>query len=73
MVWIYHEEREDWNGGKQFGKYSGLSKGAVKIALKDQGFTIDNEEDGIPWLLRIHDRACDFYEIHLIEAHREVH
>ena len=69
--WILaHEKQEDWIGGKLAGKYSGLSEEAVNRALEDKGFAIDAEEDEIPWLLRIHDRAYDFYKIHLIEAHK---
>lgn len=72
--WIFtNTKRENWIGGKYSGEYSGLSKDAVKAALKDQGFVIDSEEDEIPWLLRNHDRAYGFYRIHLLEAHKVVH
>jgi len=72
--WVFSfKNRKNWVGGKHVGKYSGLSKEAVKKALEDAGFVIDGEEDEIPWLLRGHDRSYEFYRVHLIEAHKDTH
>jgi hypothetical protein len=61
---------EHWLGGHSQRSTHGGASEAVVRALLAEGFTIDAEEQSVPWRVRLHDRAVVEYAVHLIAARR---
>jgi SAM-dependent methyltransferase/uncharacterized protein YbaR (Trm112 family) len=63
---------EHWLGGhSQRGANRGASEPVVR-ALLEEGFTIEREEERVPWRVRLHDRAAVDYDAHVVLARRRI-
>ena len=60
-----------WLGGhSQRGELAGAPDATLRAALPRLGLELVAERDGVPWRLRIHDRATMEYSVHVVHARR---
>lgn len=64
-----HSQRSSGGGSSEETLRALLTPGASPSGIP--GLTLSAERDGLPWRVRLHDRATMAYRLHLVVAARE--
>jgi SAM-dependent methyltransferase len=62
---------EQWLGGhSQRGPQLGASEPSLRALLESAGFAVEQEQERVPWSIRLHERSSVAYEVHRLIVRR---